>query len=99
LTEYDDEKVKLEANIDELEDERSAIASKLATIDSLPELANDRASIEEKTVSCKRKSKATKEPMLKRRRTCQGRMIRRSKTSKKRSVVNLMNSSRNANTC
>jgi len=48
LTEYDDEKVKLEANIDELEDERSAIASKLATIDSLPELANDRASIEEK---------------------------------------------------
>ena len=102
LTEYDDEKVKLEANIDELEDERSAIASKLATIDSLPELANDRASIEEKNHQVcllQEEIEGVKRIYLKRRRTCQGRMIRRSKTSKKRSVVNLMNSSRNANTC
>lgn len=48
LAEYDEEKVKLEAKIDKLEDKRSAIASKLTTIDSLPELAKDRASIKEK---------------------------------------------------
>ena len=48
MAEYDEEKEKLEAQIEKLEDERSAIASNLATIDSLPELVKDRAIIEEK---------------------------------------------------